>query len=344
MAVSFDLHKRLGSGYFGEVWHATDTGLNVECAVKIIPASKVPDPKNFFREAQILQAAEHQNVVRIRETGMLDGGRIYISMELLSKGSVEDEAKGGYVHLSRAKRIMVDVLRGLEHAHSQGILHRDIKPGNILVGENNEGKLADFGLAIPEGLDLKKLGVNDYVYPRHRAPELARSKPHSILSDIYACGVTLYRLINGDEGIMAVPLADVRGRAEAGTFPDRQGYRTYVTRPLKLVVNRAMHPNPALRYQTAEEMRRALEGCLIEANWDVKVLANGKRWSCGRPGRCIEVVLEQDGDGSWSVTTRHGPSKHKLQRITKKCDSGLKRKKAESFAGRVLQDYVLGRA
>ncbi|RKY24578.1 MAG: hypothetical protein DRP62_03460, partial [Planctomycetota bacterium] len=210
MAANFDFIKRLGSGHFGEVWLAFDTGLNVKRAVKLIPRSKVLDPDNFFHEAQILKAAEHPNVVRVEETGEMSDGRIYVAMEYLPKGSIEDEAKGAYVDLTRAKRIMIDALRGLEHAHSQGIVHRDIKPANILISHNSEGKLSDFGLAIPRGFDLKKLGTKDYAYILHIAPEVHQRKKYSIASDIYACGATLYRLVNGDRYLPSLSPAEVK--------------------------------------------------------------------------------------------------------------------------------------
>ena len=92
MSVGFDFKKRLGAGHFGEVWHAVDLGLNSECALKCIPPDKVINKKNFYQEAQTLKAAEHANIVRVNETGKLDDDRIYVSMEFLANGSLEDEA------------------------------------------------------------------------------------------------------------------------------------------------------------------------------------------------------------------------------------------------------------
>ncbi len=138
MADKFHFQKRLGAGRFGEVWLATDVGLGIERAVKLIPLSRIITPRNFFQEAQTLKEVEHPNVVRAEETGPHNDGRIYIAMEYLPRGSLEDEAEGAYIDLTRAKRVMIDVLRGLEHAHRHGILHRDIKPGNILIGNSLE--------------------------------------------------------------------------------------------------------------------------------------------------------------------------------------------------------------
>ena len=105
MAGGFDFRERLGAGHFGEVWLVTDTGLNAECALKLIPPTKVLNPQNFFQEAQVLKAVEHPNIVRVHETGTLSDGRLYVAMEYLPKGSLEDEAKGVYLPLTRVKRL-----------------------------------------------------------------------------------------------------------------------------------------------------------------------------------------------------------------------------------------------
>ena len=109
MAVSFDFKKRLGAGYFGEVWHAIDTGLGCEIALKCIPQDKVINKKNFYQEAQTLKAAEHPNIVSVTETGQFNDGQIYVVMEYLKNGSLEDETQGAFLNLSRAKRLMVDI-------------------------------------------------------------------------------------------------------------------------------------------------------------------------------------------------------------------------------------------
>jgi serine/threonine protein kinase len=236
MSAGFDFKRRLGSGHFGEVWYATDLGLNAECALKCIPPDKVINQNNFYQEAQTLKAAEHPNIVRVNETGELGDGRIYVSMEYLANGSLEDEARGAYVPLRRAKRLMCDVLRGLEYAHEQGIVHRDIKPANIMIGNSNEGKLSDFGLALPniQGLDLS--AVKGYQYLLHLAPEVTTFADHDKLADVYAAGVTLYRLVNGDSYLPVLPPMEAIRRARAGEFPNRKNYRGFVPAALKKVI------------------------------------------------------------------------------------------------------------
>lgn len=343
MAASFDFIKRLGSGYFGEVWEARDTGLDAIRAVKLIPPDKVPNPANFFHEAQTLKAAEHHNVVRVYETGEMDDGRVYVVMEFLKKGSLEDEASGAFVELTRARRVMADVLRGLEHAHRMGIVHRDIKPANIMIGDSMEGKLSDFGLAIPANTSPGSLGIKDYKYVNHLAPEVWKTGHYTAATDIYAAGVTLYRLVNGDKYLPFAPSAQIPSLAASGKFPDREKYREFVPRPFKTLINRAMSVDPSKRFSSAEDMRHALEQISLNMNWKERALSDGIQWISGWNDHCYEVVRRMDRQGRWFVSVRKGQSKTTLRRMARLCLGPSDKTKAEQQTRRVLQDFVLGR-
>ena len=342
LAANFDFKERLGAGHFGEVWRVIDTGLGAVRALKLIPPDKVWNPMNIFHEAQLLKKAEHPNVVKVEETGTMNDGKLYIAMEYLSKGSLADEAKGTYVPLTRAQRIMVDALRGLQHAHERDILHRDIKPANILVGSNTEGKLSDFGLAVPKNVNLKALGVKDYAYILHLAPEIHSGGKYSILSDIYAVGVTLYRLINGDMYLPAIAASEIRQACLDGKYPDRTNYREFVPRAFRVLINRAIDVDPTRRFATAELMRHALEQIVICMNWSEQTMSNGTRWAAGWDYKCYEVVRTRETSGKWLIETKKGPSKHSLRRIVAHCHKGLTKAKAQKVTKRILQDYVDG--
>ena len=342
MAVGFELLKRLGAGHFGEVWLAIDKGLDAERAVKFIPSDRVLDPGNFFHEAQILQSVQHSNIVRVEETGNMDDGRIYVAMEYLPKGSLEDEARGAYVDLTRAKKVMVDVLRGLGHAHDKGILHRDIKPANILIGHNGEGKLSDFGLAVPASVNLSASNFKDYAYLIHRAPELQKKPIYSAASDIYAAGVTLYRLVNGDSYLPPVGTADLEALIANGEFPDRQRYREFIPRPVRVIVNKAMNVDPKKRYRTAAAMRHALEQIEVNKNWKESLLPAGIKWTCGWGDFVYEVRRERLPTGRWQVEVRKGRTKKKLRRMLALCLYDASKQQAERQSRQVLQKMVLG--
>ncbi len=302
MAASFDFKKRLGAGYFGEVWHAIDTGLNCEVALKCIPQDKVINKKNFYQEAQTLKAAEHPNIISVTETGQFSDGQVYVVMEYLKNGSLEDEAQGAYIKLSRAKRLMIDLLRGLNHAHSQGIVHRDIKPANIMIGDFNEGKLSDFGLAIPDISTLDISYLKKYQYILHLAPEVSTFEKYTILSDIYACGATFYRLINGDNFLPRIPVNYARELALAGKFPDRSKYRKFIPRNVRVVINRALNVNPKDRFQSADEMRHAIEQLILNIDWEEFLLPNnGTVWRGQDSVFFYEVQLTLEGEKLWSI-------------------------------------------
>ncbi len=341
MAVSFDLRERLGSGYFGEVWLAMDTGLGVERAVKLIPKEKLPDPNNLFHESQILRAAEHLNVVRVEDTGTMGDGRVYVAMEYLPKGSLEDEAKGRYIDLTRTKRIMIDVFRGLEHAHRQGILHRDIKPANILVGNNMEGKLSDFGLAIPQGAK-NTAGLTEYLYTLHTPPEVLDGKEYTELSEIYSCGVTLYRLVNGDSYLPGWS-SDFTDKITSGEFPDRSSYRAFVPRAVRSVINKCLKIEPHKRFRSVEELRHAVEQLTIIMNWNESQVSNGTQWICGHEKKTYEVGCTKEPNGKWQVVVRKGKRRADLRKDHVLSADNLNKTQAERVASRVLQDYVLGK-
>ena len=338
---NFDFQRRLGSGHFGEVWLVMDTGLDCHRAVKCIPVDKVINSQNFFQEAQILKLAEHPNIVTVYEANYLTDGRIYVSMEYLPNGSLEDDASGSYVPLSKAKRLMVHVLRGLSHAHSKGIVHRDIKPANVMIGQNGEGKLSDFGLAVKDIATFDASALKHYNYILHLAPEVSSFSDFSIASDIYACGVTLYRLVNGDEFVSGIPIQDVRRLARKAEFPDRGKYREFVPSALRKVINRAISVNPNERFESAEVMRHALEKVPTAMDWNERKLNNGFLWTGSTNRIQASVRRSKDVDGSWSVVVKKG--KLSLRRDNSLSKFATTKSSAESHTRKVLQGFVTGK-
>ncbi len=342
MAQGFDYIKRLGSGHFGEVWLVRDIGLDIQRALKLIPPDKVINPTNFFQEAQILKSVEHPNIVRVDEAGTMADGRIYVAMEYLPKGSLEDEAKGAYVHLTRAKSLTIDILRGLEFAHSKNTLHRDIKPANILVDNNRRGKLSDFGLALPKGIDPVSIGMKGYLYTAHMAPEVLTGGNFDVASEIYACGLTLYRLVNGDN-YLPPPGSNFVSDVIAGKYPPRSNYREFIPRPIKTVINRAINIDASKRYKSAAAMRHAIEQLDVCINWNENSLPNGKRWSGVIKDKTYEIVRQQETNGFWSVSFKKGSNKHNLRYIHANCLKNVNKGAADSQTKRLLQDVVLGK-
>jgi eukaryotic-like serine/threonine-protein kinase len=194
-------------------------------------------------------------------------------------------------------------------------------------------------LAVPKGANLKALGIKDYGYVLHLAPEVHSGGTYSVLTDVYAVGVTLYRLVNGDNTLPAISPADIPQACIDGKYPDRAKYREFVPRPLRLLVNRAIDVNPTKRFQSAESMRHALEQITIQMNWHEQLLTNGVRWVSA----WYEVMRVVGSDKKWNVETRKGKSKKALRKVASLCRSGLTATEAEKVSRRILQDHVLGR-
>lgn len=339
MSAEFDFLKRLGAGAFGEVWHINDLGLNAEFALKLIPPDKVVNPTNFYQEAQTLKAAEHPNIVEVYETGEMKDNRVYVKMEYLKNGSLEDEASGAFVPLTRSKKVMIDILRGLQYAHTKGIVHRDIKPANILVGNANEGKLSDFGLALPDIGKIDPSVLKEYQYILHLAPEVNKISDYDSLCDIYSCGMTLYRLINGDRYLIP-PVINLKKSIRDGTFPDRTKYKEFVPVQLKRVINKALNVNPVERYQSADEMRHALERVPLYMDWKEMMSKNGMRWEGTKGREIIEVTRFINAARTWDVITRKGKNLKSLRRVNSLCATGATLPQARKFSSEVLQKYV----
>jgi serine/threonine protein kinase len=343
MAVSFDFKKRLGAGHFGDVWLVTDMGLLCDFALKCIPPENVINPRNFYQEAQAIKIAEHPNIIHVTETGSLDDGRIYIKMEYLENGSLEDEAKGAYVPITRAKKLMIDVLRGLEYAHSKGLVHRDIKPANILIGDAREGKLSDFGLALPNIDKLDTSTIKQYQYFLHLAPEVQKVGDYTTLSDIYSCGVTLYSLVNGDSRLPSLPVSELRQLSRRGKFPDRDNYRDFVPLQLRKVINKALSVNPIDRYQTADKMRHALEQVPLLINWTENKISDGTRWRTAHNNVVIQIKKTKNGSGKFDIEVKKGMTKESLRRTNRLCSEDIDHKQADKKTKKILQDFVTGK-
>lgn len=234
---------------------------------------------------------------------------------------------------------MIDTLRGLEHAHSQGILHRDIKPANILIGHNLEGKLSDFGLAILMGASPSSFQA----YISHLAPEVYSTNEFTVLSDIYACGVTLYRLVNGDNYFPKLSPLDTRNVCINGRYPDRKHYRYFIPKSLKIVINKAINVDPQKRYQSAQEMRHALERISVKVNWIETKSQNIYQWKCQKANKYYEVTQTKTYDKRWTITVKKGRSENSLRKINNICATCVCKSDADQITKRVLQDFVLGK-
>ncbi|MGY1895769.1 protein kinase domain-containing protein [Nocardia gipuzkoensis] len=191
----------IGKGGFGVVYRCRQRALNRSVAVKVLTARPDLEPENverFLREQQAMGALSgHPNIVPILQVGTTRSGRPYLVMPFHSQGSLENRIRReGFLPLPEAIGITVKLAGALETAHRAGILHRDIKPGNVLLTDYGEPQLTDFGIARVEGGFETTTGVVTGS-PAFTAPEVLRSGTPSVASDVYGLGATLFAMITG---------------------------------------------------------------------------------------------------------------------------------------------------
>ncbi|HEX2179782.1 MAG TPA: protein kinase [Actinomycetota bacterium] len=260
IADRYVLGELVGSGGMGEVHAGHDTKLDRPVAIKFLRpdmASQADLRSRFEAEARAAGRLSHPNVVGVFDTGEHEG-RPFIVMELLSGRTLADEAAQGPADETRARQVGREILSALGASHAQGILHRDLKPGNVLLTREGSVKVGDFGVAkMAEGMDLTQAGMV-LGTPSYLAPERIAGESASECTDIYSVGVMLYELVAGRRPFQAdTPLGLIRA-IQDDPVPPLDAQRPGIDPRFSAVVARAMARDPAERYSSAAEMEADL--------------------------------------------------------------------------------------
>jgi serine/threonine-protein kinase len=265
----YRLEAKLGSGGMSTVYLSRDETLDRPVAVKVMhrEMSEQEDQLQRFRqEARAVAKLTHPNVVSVIDAGE-DGGHPYIVFEYVKGETLKQRiARVGALDTQEAIAYAIEVARGLSVAHARNMVHRDIKPQNVLIDEEGRAKLTDFGISRQleqAGVTAtgRVLGTTDYV-----APEQAMGKGVDPRSDIYSLGVVLYEMLVGQVPFHADSQVGVAMKHVNEELPDVQRRRPEASAAVALVVERATAKNPAERYQTIAEMIDDLETALeVEA-------------------------------------------------------------------------------
>ncbi|HET8894044.1 MAG TPA: serine/threonine-protein kinase [Gaiellaceae bacterium] len=193
IAGRYRLDELLGRGGMSEVWRATDLELDRRVALKLLAPRA--DVERFEREARAFAALAHPNVTQLYDYGE-DGDRPYMVLEYVPGGTLEDRLQKGALPDAETHAVATDIASGLAHAHARGVVHRDVKPTNILFDEEGRAKLTDFGIAqTGEGTLTDEgtvLGTAAYI-----SPEQASGAPTTPATDVYSFGVMLFRMLTG---------------------------------------------------------------------------------------------------------------------------------------------------
>ena len=260
----FRLTGLLGQGAMGRVFRAEDTMLRRQVALKVLPKTirrgqRTVEAEKLIREARAVASLEHPHIVQVYEVNEI-GGVYYIAMELVEAGSLRDLVEGqGPIDYLRACQLGAEAAEALGHAHSSGIVHRDVKPANLLLTRTGRVKVADFGLArVEDPSDLTNFLAESVGTPQFVAPEILQGHAASGKSDLYSLGATLWYLLTGKPPFEAARAEELLHKHISAPLPSLKKLRPDMPDALVRTITTALAKDPAKRHGTAEQFAAAL--------------------------------------------------------------------------------------
>ena len=252
----YELQEILGTGGMGAVYKAVDQSLNRPVAIKLLRREFSSNPEflaKFENEAKITASINHPHVVKVFSFGQ-DHGVYYIAMEIVDKGSLDD-----LMHQlkrlpeGQALEVAIQITMGLQAAHRAGLIHRDVKPGNILFADAHTAKIVDFGLALLVADEASQRG-EVWGTPYYVAPEKLRHEPEDFRSDMYSLGGTVFHAISGEPPFEADTPSLIARRHLDDEPPSIQEIAPDVSIATAFVLDKTLKKDPAERYQSYEEL------------------------------------------------------------------------------------------
>ncbi len=264
----YRLLKRIGRGGSSTVYLADQQGEGFTRRVALKVVDRGPDASltgRFRAEQGILASLEHPGIARLYDAGMTPSGRPYLAMELVEGTTVLDACRQAQTPLRDRLRLFLAILAAVGHAHAAGVVHRDLKPGNILVSSRGEPKLVDFGIARlqPEGAEAGETEtfLRHAMTLSYASPEQVRGEAAGVRSDVYSLGVVLYELLTGRRPYrLADASLETLARAIREQEPERPSAACRELRgDLDAILLKALRKEPGQRYASAAEFAADLE-------------------------------------------------------------------------------------
>jgi len=260
----YEIIKQIGKGAMGIVYKGRDPKLNRLTAIKTIrfvdefDEDKVDQIKaQFYREAEVVAKLSHKNIVRMYDVGE-DLDLSYLAMEYLEGQSLEQHtSRNNLLPLSQCIEYIIQVCDALHYAHLQGVIHRDIKPGNIMILGDGLAKVMDFGIARAAGGTKTRTGVIKGT-PFYMSPEQARGGEITGASDIFALGVLFYQLLTGKLPFTGENLATIMYQAANKAPEPVTTYKPDLDSRIVAILNKALEKDPEMRFASAAEMSKSL--------------------------------------------------------------------------------------
>ena len=294
----YQIMAEVGHGGMATVYRGYQTSLNRSVAVKVLSgelARNVDFRERFQREAHAVAQLAHPNILPVYDFGEDQAsGAVYLVTQFVDGGTLATRMKNP-LHPNEAARIAAQVARALDCAHARGIVHRDVKPGNVLMGRDDRPLLADFGIAkIMAETRLTQTGASVGT-PQYMSPEQAQGSPADHRSDIYALGVMLYEMLAGVLPFQAdTPVGLLHQHVHEPPPPLRER-APQVSRQLEKIVMRALAKDPTERFATAGEMADALEDEIAGRR---KLFGIGRRSATGTVEHTQATALPTPGSAT----------------------------------------------
>ena len=272
----YQIIKSIGEGGMANVYLAYDTILDRNVAVKVLRGDLSNDEKfvrRFQREALAASSLSHPNIVEVYDVGE-DNGEYYIVMEYIEGKHLKNLLKKrGKLTLSEAVDIMLQITDGMAAAHDSYIIHRDIKPQNIMILENGLVKITDFGIAM--AMNATQLTQTNSVMGsvHYLPPEQASGQGSTLQSDIYSMGIVMYELLTGELPFKGDNAVEIALKHLKETIPDIREKLPNVPNSIYNIIKKATAKNPKNRYNDAREMHEDLLTCLDDTRANEPIIA-----------------------------------------------------------------------
>jgi serine/threonine protein kinase len=309
----YEVLSRIGAGGMGEVWLATELRLGRNVALKLLPADVTRDPvriQRFELEARAASALNHPNVCTIYALDQASDGQHYIAMEYVEGQTLRERLATARLSLREALDIGVQVAAALSVAHAAGIIHRDIKPDNVMLRADGVVKVLDFGLAKlaplkPDGADTTRMQVNTDAgtvvgTATYMSPEQARGQPVDARTDIWSLGAMLYEMIAGRSPFAAPSGSDVLAAILQNEPAPLARFEPDAPAELQRILTKTLRKDRSKRYQSVQDLLLDLQALREDLQSHARV-----------ESAPIATVSTQPASGSGTTAGLLSPPKHR---------------------------------